>query len=311
MKKEVILILLILFISSCAQKEMEEAPEPEVVELPFEAPEETVPEEIEPVIEEIIEPETVVETLEETPSEPNLIAHWKFDDDAKDSANDNDGTIKGGASFAAGKLGKALSFDGVDDYVDFSQSTIDEMGSLTKGTIAFWFKFSSLLDTQVIMPIFYFGMESGSDNMYIIELGHAAGTEGGYDPNVAIGTPDPGNKMIYATWVKNNNQNPFLCFDSNKDLDEDKWYHYAVVVGADGNTGYLDGVEMADRDYNFGNANDKSFLSSIPVKKKFTLGYGKSSSGISPDFSYFKGALDDVRIYDKTLSADEVKGLSS
>jgi hypothetical protein len=50
-------------------------------------------------------------------NETGLVGEWHFDGDAKDSSgNGNDGTIYG-ATFVEGKFGKALSFDGVDDYV--------------------------------------------------------------------------------------------------------------------------------------------------------------------------------------------------
>ena len=50
-----------------------------------------------------------------------LIAHWKLDSDATDSAGTNDGIIYGAVS-TAGKIDGALSFDGVDDYVDVGDS---------------------------------------------------------------------------------------------------------------------------------------------------------------------------------------------
>src|SRR3972149_11340288 len=50
-------------------------------------------------------------------SRTGLVGEWHFDGDAKDtSGNGNDGTIYG-ATFVDGKFGKALSFDGVNDYV--------------------------------------------------------------------------------------------------------------------------------------------------------------------------------------------------
>ena len=50
-------------------------------------------------------------------SRDGLVAEWHFDGDAKDSSgNGNDGVIYG-ATFVDGIGGKALSFDGVDDYV--------------------------------------------------------------------------------------------------------------------------------------------------------------------------------------------------
>ncbi len=50
-------------------------------------------------------------------NETGLVGEWHFDGDAKDSSgNGNDGTVYG-ATFVDGKFGKALSFDGMDDYV--------------------------------------------------------------------------------------------------------------------------------------------------------------------------------------------------
>jgi len=237
-----------------------------------------------------------------TPSHPNLIAHWKFEDNAKDAINDYEGKIMGNAEFDAGKKGKAIYFDGIDDYVDLSQDALNDVGSLSQGTIAFWFKFQSILDKQTVMPIFYIGAnEKEDDNIFIIEVGHFNLQGGGTEP-------DPSNKMIYTTWI-NNQFEPFLCFDSDVNLAENKWHHFAVVVSKDGNTGYLNGNEITNRHYNFGNSKDPSFLDDIPNKKKLMLGYGRSSHLISPDFVYFKGALDDFRIYNEPLGEEEIMEL--
>jgi hypothetical protein len=299
--KKILLILLILivFLSSCSQEIQQETP-PETIEQPVQ--EETAPEPVEEQVQEeqeleqeIIEEEPVEETLD-----PSLIAYWKFDDDVEDSVGDHDGTIIGGAVFKQGKVGQAIYLDGVDDYVDFPLGEIDD---LSKGTISFWFNYESLLDKQIVMPIFYFGGdERDEDNIFIIEIGHFDETS--YNE---IKT-DPNNKKLYVTWIKNN-QEPFLCFDSNMNLEENKWHHFAVVVDSDGNTGYLNGIEMDNRHYNFGNSNNPSFLDDISGKTKFMLGYGRSSYMISSDFVYYKGYVDDLRVYNKALSSDEVKEL--
>jgi len=53
-----------------------------------------------------------------------LVGWWKFDGNANDSAGINNGTLIGGPSFVAGKIGSnALSFDGVDDGVDVAGTT--------------------------------------------------------------------------------------------------------------------------------------------------------------------------------------------
>jgi hypothetical protein len=245
---------------------------------------------------------------------PNLIAYFNFDDDADDVLNDFTGDIKGGAEFRKGRLGNALYFDGIDDYVELSEEALDSLGKLKQGTIAFWLNFDSILNKQAIMPIFYTGIQDipvSKDNMFIIEIGHAAGTEdfsqGGRFPP---GTPDPENKRIYATWIKDGEE-PFLCSDSEVNIVDNQWQHFAVVSGEDGNTLYLNGEEVRNRDYNFGHSTDKAFLEDIPVKEIMTIGYGRSHTWISPEFVYFKGLLDDFRIYDKPLTKEEISNLYS
>lgn len=247
-----------------------------------------------PIIEE--------EAPSEEPQDSSLVAYWEFEENAEDSAGSNDGIVKGSAAFVDGKSGKAISFDGVDDYVEFSSDAVSAIGGLTEGTIAFWFKYESLLEKQTVMPLFYIGGEErDSDNMYIIEIGHF--NERGFGV-------DPSNKKIYSTWIKDN-KDPFLCFDTNMNMEENQWHHYAVVVSPSGNTGYLNGVELTGRNYNFGNKVMSPFLSSIPAKKKLMIGYGRSSAAVGPDFVFFKGAVDDYRIYSKALSAEEIKELAA
>lgn len=49
----------------------------------------------------------------------SLVGLWHFDGDALDSSgNDNDGDVYGATAGVPGKFGNALSFDGVNDYVD-------------------------------------------------------------------------------------------------------------------------------------------------------------------------------------------------
>jgi hypothetical protein len=243
----------------------------------------------------------------------NLVAYFTFDENADDIVSNFKGTMKGG-EIRPGKVGNALYLDGEGDYVELSEEALNSMGTLKQGTIAFWLNFNSILNKQAVMPIFYTGIldkPTSKDNMFIIEIGHAAGTEDfSQDRRYPPGTPDPENKRIYATWIKDG-QEPFLCSDSEVDIVENQWQHFAVVSGEDGNTLYLNGEEVRNRDYNFGHSTDKAFFNDIPVKEIMTIGYGRSHTWISPEFVYYKGLLDDFRVYDKPLTAEEIRNLYS
>jgi len=74
--------------------------------------------------------------------DPNLVAHWKFDEGsgaiAYDSVGGNVGTIYGDAEWTTGQIDGALSFDGVDDYVEIADSSsLDCTGGIT---IVMWIK---------------------------------------------------------------------------------------------------------------------------------------------------------------------------
>ena len=48
-----------------------------------------------------------------------LVSWWPGEGNANDIVGSNHGTLQNGATFAAGMVGQAFSFDGIDDYVRF------------------------------------------------------------------------------------------------------------------------------------------------------------------------------------------------
>jgi Concanavalin A-like lectin/glucanases superfamily len=94
------------------------------------------------------------------------------------------------------------------------------------------------------------------------------------------------------------------CFDSGFNLEVGRWYHFAAVVGAGFNTGYLDGVELTGRHYNFGDSSDHYFLADLSGLSVCYLGRGFLAS--IPTEQFHQGLIDEVRIYDRPLSAAEI-----
>ena len=70
----------------------------------------------------------------------DLVAHYTFDDNTNDSAGSNNGTASGGPTYVEGKIGKAMQFDGVDDYVEVSGSGLSFLEGAGQVTVAFWIK---------------------------------------------------------------------------------------------------------------------------------------------------------------------------
>jgi len=204
---------------------------------------------------------------------PNLIAHWTFDEGsgttAYDSFGSNHGTIYG-ALWTTGPIDGALSFDG-DDYVSMPDSaSLDITGD--EITVATWFKPGAAGNS--IRPIVskWLGSNSAYSLCYktdSVDLIGFAVKTGG----TAVGAnPTPVN-------------------------DISKWYHLAGVYDGSQITVYVDGVAGAPV-ANTGNINNSS-------KSLRISGFGEGAQ--NPH--HITGLVDDVRIYDRALSAEEVQQL--
>jgi hypothetical protein len=223
-------------------------------------------------------------------------SNWPLDESAGDIARDlsghgYDGTLYGGPTWTAeGILSNGLAFDGVDDFVEISDGAgyPDSIGALSTGTISLWFKFDTIPGANTIHPIFFLGKSTGGTTRsgVIIEIGHF----------------NAGNTQLFFTILAPDGTIP-LCFDSNVGLQTGTWYHFAAVVGPDFNTGYLNGAEMTGRDYNFGNAASSYFFDDV-AKEICWLGQGFLSTITT--VQHFDGTIDEVRIYNYPLTAQEI-----
>lgn len=237
-------------------------------------------------------------------AQDGLVAYWSFDELSGDTIYDHSPLANHGINYGAeliqGKKGNALWFDGVSDYAripEDGQAPPAVLADLDFGSISVWFKVEHIPTDYGIAPIFYYGAEDQCDFFdaanqgLIIELGH---------------TPvHYGSERLYFTIWKNGCTLPSFCYDSWHPIPENEWQHFVVVVGEDYNTGYLNGEEMIDRKYNFGNASYSQFFSNAVVHEKLWLGKGYWDRTTQ----YYKGAIDELRIYDKALSQSEVLAL--
>jgi len=97
----------------------------------------------------IVEPKIVVDDIMPTPTPTprptplnvnvtnGLIAYYEFEGNANDSSgNDNNGISHGGLSYVNGVVSQAVSFDGINDYIDVKSNSFvyDEF------TISLWAK---------------------------------------------------------------------------------------------------------------------------------------------------------------------------
>jgi len=164
----------------------------------------------------------------------------------------------------------ALRFDGIDDYVEIPEILPDE------GTMEFWFKPSW----------------NGDDG-----VGHTL-----FDASY-------GSKYFFLDKDSNNNLRWFLEDASDRDMQlvvdgtffkQEEWYHITVTWKYESSGPheiYVNGEKLGSRTYSLGN---KPTLYSNPRIGFYTVDYLASKRGAD-------GVIDEFRIYNKTLSQDEIK----
>jgi len=205
-------------------------------------------------------------------ADPDLAAHWKFDEGSGTIAHDatgngNDGVFVGDPQWVPGKLGGALEFNG-DDYLNCgngpSLQIQDEI------TITFWFQVEAFQNS-------WEAFLAKSDNAY---RASRSATTGNATHMGASGSSVGGGNG----W-----------FDAAIIVTDGQWHHWAGVY--DGTEGriYIDG-ELDTASPGTGQIN----LTSSDL-------YIGENSGATGRFLH--GLLDDVRIYSRALTDTEILGV--
>lgn len=239
-----------------------------------------------------------------TIAQDSLVGYWSFDNITNDtfideSNNSNNGAITGAYS-SLGIKGSALTLDGNNDYAEITSDGINPplvLKSLGEGTISVWFKVNYIPIDDGIAPIFYYGSTEKCDFFdaanqgLIIEVGHSPVH---YE-----------SERLYFTIWKNGCTYPSFCFDSNEAITTGEWYHFVAVVGEDFNTGYLNGLEMTNRRYNFGNNSYSQFFEDAVVHEELWLGKGHWDKTTQ----FFNGQIDELKIFNEPLTASQISDL--
>ncbi len=205
-----------------------------------------------------------------------LVACYPFNGNANDeSSNGNNGTVNG-ATLTTDRFGKAnsaYSFDGTSDFIEISPDKL-QTATFSYST---WIKPKSLPESGIAFFIFSLGSDSGDQGIGL-NNGYANGTDGftggGY---LDIGE----NAFCQKGTLPNVNQ----------------WYHVVVVRDADTYKVYLDGTLMCST----------TTLTKPPF---YGTGIVKATIGSRWNNQQFSDCvLDDLHLYNRPLTADEVKAL--
>lgn len=208
-----------------------------------------------------------------------LIAHWSFDGHANDAINNNNGTLHGGVTLTTDRNGRpnsAYLFNGIDGYISVPDSP--SLNPTNQLTITFWVFVDGFTGRYKWSSIIY----KGDDRRCCYQ-------------------------REYTIWANKSSFFHLSCAGDGGDarsLDTDgitiegRWIFLAIMIDRQvkhKNTWFVDGVFNTEIDDDY-----SSFFQSSQ-----DLIFGASSDKTY----YLKGALSDIRFYNRVLSNAEIQQL--
>ncbi|OHD66681.1 MAG: hypothetical protein A2096_02195 [Spirochaetes bacterium GWF1_41_5] len=191
------------------------------------------------------------------------------------STNGYSGFLYGTPARIAGKCGKALFFDGIDDYIDLGSKTDWNLAG-TSHTICFWFKADMApISDYARMADKFSGGTPGSGYMIAMR----SGVDGG---KICIAERSDGANVI--------------SMQTAESYADGVWHHLAYVTDAVQKNAFLfiDGIMAVSDTY------DGKLLDNTR-----NLLFGKGPSG-----NYFSGSLDEIYIFSRKADITEIQSLA-
>jgi hypothetical protein len=213
-----------------------------------------------------------------------LVSRWPGDGHANDVADSNHGTLVGDATYAPGMVGQAFSFDGDGDYVKVPRAANLDVGDQL--TIELWMKgdpsnpMDSCCQGLVATDHYEFAIANGAGGSNYGALLRVSGTDG-----TAITS---------------------ALEDGGYPLNPGVWYHLAGVYDGAHVLLYVNGELVVEPPALTGTIwpmLDNSFLA-IGSEDGVT----NQPGGIVGE-RYFHGLIDEVSLYNRALSAEEIQAI--
>ncbi|HVS81721.1 MAG TPA: LamG-like jellyroll fold domain-containing protein [Pyrinomonadaceae bacterium] len=212
-----------------------------------------------------------------TPPPSSMVSWWPGQNNANDVAGPNNGTLVGGATFGAGKVGQAFSLNGSTAYVDGGNGPSLQVSS-GDFSVDTWVRFDSL----------------GAGDMSLVDKMSFAQTSNG-DGWRLIKQTD--NRFWFCLGGGNTNR----CFDpaftlfSTTPASVGPWFHVAVTKTSSLMSLYVNGALEDSR--------------ATPVFTD-TNSTGVRLGSNAFDNAFLAGSLDEVEIFNRSLSGPEIAALA-
>ncbi|MEO1655302.1 MAG: LamG domain-containing protein, partial [Bacteroidota bacterium] len=231
-----------------------------------------------------IKEETIIRYFEIINAESlddDLVAFYAFDGNGLDfSVNENHADVNG-ATLTEDRFGNpdaAYEFDGVDDFLNAPH--IEPLNFGTRDfAISFWFKTENESPQMILQK----GFSGANLPQYWVRFNELGGDNGS------------------AVFIVNNNSTEFNRVAlSDLIINDNEWHHLIAQRKSDTLELYLDcelvGISLGE---------------AIDIDNDGPLAIGAQnpfSAGSDPNANFFKGSLDEIKIYKRALALEEIVG---
>jgi len=211
-----------------------------------------------------------------------LVSWWSGDSDASDIENGNDGTLVNGAlAGISGKVDGAFSLDGIDDFILIGNPANLQVSS-GDFTVDAWVKFDSLFSSTIDCGF------SGCDQYLAFKI-NPAPTFSNADGWMLLKQAD--NRFWFCFGGEASNgctPSALTTVRSTTVAQTDLWYHLVAVKTPTEIAIYVNGVKEASKPLPAFTDTNSAML---------TLG------------EFVNGLLDEVEIYNRALSSEEIQAI--
>jgi trimeric autotransporter adhesin len=210
-----------------------------------------------------------------------LIAEWLFSGNADDTiGNGNNGALVNSPTLVSDRFGNTNSsyeFNGVDQWIESINSNF--LNYLTKGTFSFWFSGNA---TQSAFLSYY----NDILNITLIQIFLQSSSEIRF--------------QFYDFATTNINYHISTVFN----FASDTYYHIVYTYDGDGHKCYINSQE-----YNVVASATPNYYISDLINSVGDLYLTVGCRRLPSEGRFFNGVIDDLRIYDRVLSSEEINQL--
>lgn len=214
-------------------------------------------------------------------SPSGLVSRWAGEGNANDSQDGNHGTLVNGATFAAGKVGQAFSFDGIDDFVALGNpANLRITGAMT---IDLWVNIAGS-GTGLT------GRGEGGRTTLFAKWDDIGTGTAGYGMFLL---EQPAGTFKVEFFVSSTGSNAIGSVSATA-LAKNTWYHVAGVYDGSFVRVYVNGIQEASTPHTAGIFNTTAAAEIGAVDRP------------GGDAHHFQGRVDELEIFNRALSAEEI-----